>query len=1067
MGSTASRNAFSGYPYQEWVYRNLVFKMDLNKKIYKINAEIDTLFETNFDDIYLEDIKKNKFYIQVKNLKTFNIKTVKIKNNLIKIKGQKDIKFIENETNIIILNSNFKCDTEILGIKAKLINSIYFIPLTHENREKQIGTYYDIKRENSINELIEHRIHNRQLEFTMLELPPLNVYPIKLNKKTVLLRDIPPHDKIKKGVHWCIGEPGIGKSHLVKEFEEQLEDLIIYRFHTDTTDPYKDDRLNYFSFLKDISYNLFKTPAYYSEEKIIKKLEKSRKIFIIDGLDHVENYKPSEFQKFINFIEKLDNTTTLIFSRPLKMYSKFKKQIKIRKWNEEETLYYLNEEYDFKEDFEEIYKITDGYPIITYYLAEHLKQGGTLSDYLKPIQNISEYYDKITENISFKNSLKLFLTIPSYILKEEIPQLLDEDMSQNLLDFIEMYPYLFSTEMNRLNLFHDSLTNYLRIDYKQNVKSRKIIEESILSKNIEYLSRFSSIDFEDNFIKDVLILYSDFDTFKEISNNFDFESIKQFYISLKNILPKHKDVLDIYQYYSIILITMIIERHDYHHVPELFYNIFYYFDRNNIDEKRIFSNGVLWSLYVYYKTNDNYLYRKLLENEFYDKEELLTDIDEKWAEERKWSFNYKNNNLNETKIQKYLVETHDHELFEEYLAYIYINDVKKSEYYALIKHYINKNFKKYHKDYFNDICEEFGFIKYFKKNILKNAKIKIYKRGYLKDENIFLNYNLTEFMEIIPPNYSCDVYDYLIGYMRLYNHLNKNFNFEEIFKFLNMYIFRKDYSVLNLEKALLIFEKHDCIDECDSVRLIKNTMIKSEKGIRSLLDDYLNKKSPEFMLKIDPYWDELEIYINELDHQRINYIKMEHIAHDLRYVLSSYTKYDSIKELLKSKYGNQILNLIKIENIIITDVPEDSIQIFEENNIPFEILEREEEKEVEKRNYLLKTDLEKIKTEQVNYLELSKCIDGFNHCLPFIEFFEIYDPKELNKNCLKIIHNAISTKERYFNKYPATWYLCLGNMPYLLDMVEYKVNWNKLFNILSNYLKLSSIYLENKKMKDI
>lgn len=43
MGSTASRNAFSSYPYQEWVYRNLVFKMDLNKKIYKINAEIDTL----------------------------------------------------------------------------------------------------------------------------------------------------------------------------------------------------------------------------------------------------------------------------------------------------------------------------------------------------------------------------------------------------------------------------------------------------------------------------------------------------------------------------------------------------------------------------------------------------------------------------------------------------------------------------------------------------------------------------------------------------------------------------------------------------------------------------------------------------------------------------------------------------------------------------------------------------------------------------------------------------------------------------------------------------------------
>lgn len=1059
MGSTASRNAFAGYPYQEWVYRNLVFKMDLNKKIYKINAEIDTHLETNFDDIYLEDMEKNKFYIQVKNLKNFNIKTVKIENNIIKIKGQKNIKFIENETNIIILNSNFKCDTEILGIKAKLINSIYFIPLTHDNREKQIGMFYDSEREKNLDKLIEYRIHNRQLEFTITELPPLNVYPIKLNKRTILLRNIPSSDEIKKGVHWCIGEPGIGKSHLVKEFEVHLENLIIYRFHTDTTDPYKDDRLNYFSFLKDISYNLFKTPSFYNEEKIIKELEKSSIILIIDGLDHVENYKPSEFEKIIKFIEKLDNTTTLIFSRPLKLYSNFKKIIKIRKWNEEETLYYLNEEYDFKDSFEEIYKITDGYPIITYYLAEHLKHGGDLSDYSNPLDNIAEYYNKITENIRFKNSLKLFLTVPSYILKEEIQQLLSEDMSEILLDFINMYPYLFSTEMNRLHLFHDSLTNYLRADYKQNLKARKIIENSILSKNIEYLSRFNSIDFEDDFIKEVLILYSNFDTFKEISKNFDFESIKQFYISLKKIIPQYPDVLDVYQYYSLILITMILERHDYHNVPELFYNIFYYFDRNNIDEKKIFSNGVMWSLYVYYKTNDSYLYEKLLENEFYDKEEVLIELNEKWSEERRWSFSYTNNNLNETKIQEYLLETHEHELFEEYLAYIYINNVKESEYYTLINNYIHKTFKKHHEDYFNDICDEFGFIKYFKKNILKNARIMIYERGYLEDENIFLNYNLTEFMKIIPPNYSCDVYNYLIGYIRLYNHLNKNFIFEEIFKFLNMYVFRKDYSVVNLEKALLIFEKHNCIDECDSVRLIKNTMIKSEKGIRSLLDDYLNKKSPEFMLKIEPYWNELEIYINELDHRRINYIKMEHIAHDLRYVLSSNTDYESIKELLKSKYESQILNIIKLESMTIINVPEDSTQIFEENNIPFEIQEHEEKNE--KRNYLLKTDLEKIKTKQIGYLKLSTCIDGFNHCLPFIEFFEIYNPKDLNKDCLKIIHNAISTKERYFNKYPASWYLCLGNMPYLLDMIDYNVNWNKLFNILSDYLKQSSIYLKN------
>ena len=94
-------------------------------------------------------------------------------------------------------------------------------------------------------------------------------------------------------------------------------------------------------------------------------------------------------------------------------------------------------------------------------------------------------------------------------------------------------------------------------------------------------------------------------------------------------------------------------------------------------------------------------------------------------------------------------------------------------------------------------------------------------------------------------------------------------------------------------------------------------------------------------------------------------------------------------------------------------------------------------------------------------------IIGYNHCLPFIEFFELYDSKYLRKDCLEIIYNALSTRERYFNKYPASWYLCLGNIPYLLDMIEYDVDWKKLFDILFNYLKQSSIYLKREKMEKI
>ncbi len=1071
MGNTVTRNAFKGYAYQKWVYLNFVYKMDLDNKINYINAEIDraNAETTKFDDIILRDEQDYNYYVQVKDYGNFSIDKVSVEENKVKITGYEDIPFDSKDINIVVFQSNFECDDEILGIKAKCIDSVYFIPLTTEISQDQIGEYSDIYRKDSLERFIYGRLHNGQFKIYKKDLPPYNIYPIKLNKKTILLRKIPDEKDIKKGVHWCIGPPGIGKSHLVCEFEEKYENLIIYRFHTDNDDLFKEDRLVFSNFLRNLSYEIFKNASLHSKDEIIKRLEEIDKVFIIDGLDHVENYREDQFDEFIDFFECLKNIKTLIFSRPLKNYSNFKNHYVIRNWFENETHYFLNQEYNFLNDkFDEIYHLSMGYPIITFYLSEFVKNGGDLLEYSEPINSINEYYDGITKKIRYKNLLKIFLTVPSYILEDEIKNLLNPDYSEMLLEFIEDYPYLFIKELNRISLFHDSFNNYLSSNLGMNNKILESIKENILSKNIEFLSRFHTIDFKDDlFIKKVLKQFLNFETFKEISHNADFESVKIFYLNLKKILKNYPNTLDIYQYYSLILITMILERHDYHHVPELFYHVFYYFDRNNIDEKNIFSNGVLWSLYVYYKTNNPYLYEKLLENTFYDRKDLIRNLNEKWDEERLWSFNYKNSeNIDEIKIQNYLRETHDYKLFEKYLAYIYIKNIKESQYYNLIYHYINNTFKHHHEEYLNDICIEFGFM-YFKRNILRNAKIKIYERGCLKNENIFLNHDLINFMKCVPADLSVEIYNYLIGYMRLYNHLDINFDFEEIFKFLNMYYFRKDYSVVNLEKALLVFEKHDCIKECDSVRLIKNTMVKSEKGIRYLLCDYLNKKSPEFMFNINHYWDELEIHIDGLDYDKINNIELEHVARDLKYVLSSFVDFIDIKELLKSKYAKQILHIIKSENITISNVPKESTYFFEENNIPYGVMEINEMEEDKKRNYLVRDDFKNIKEQNIDYLKLSTCIDGYNHCLPFIEFFELYDSKYLRKDCLEIIYNALSTRERYFNKYPASWYLCLGNIPYLLDMIEYDVDWKKLFDILFNYLKQSSIYLKREKMEKI
>ena len=432
MGNTTTRNAFKGYSYQEWVYLNFVYKMDLVNKITYIDAEIsrDDSKTTKFDDIILKDMDNNNYYIQVKDYENFNIDNVSIQDNKVKIKGYKDIPFNAEDINIVVFQSNFECDNEILGIKAKLIESIYFIPLTIENAEDQIGRYFDINRKDSIEKLIYKKLHNGQFEFHKKNLPPYTIYPIKLNQKTILLRKIPDENHVKKGVHWCIGPPGIGKSHLVSEFEDKYKNPLIYRFHIGNDDLYKDYRVVFYNFLQNLSYELFKNSSLHSQDEIIQKLEESNRILLIDGLDHVENYREDQFSLFINFIESLNNTKTIIFSRPLQNYSEMENKHTIRNWLEDETYYYLNEEYPSLNDyFEKLYDVTEGYPIIIYYLAEHIKNGGDLSEYYK-IESINDYYEKITGKIRYKNLLKIFLTIPSYVLKEEISSLLNEDNSE-------------------------------------------------------------------------------------------------------------------------------------------------------------------------------------------------------------------------------------------------------------------------------------------------------------------------------------------------------------------------------------------------------------------------------------------------------------------------------------------------------------------------------------------------------------------------------------------------------------------------------------------------------------
>lgn len=84
--NSASRNAFKGYTYQQYIYSLMVSKMDAERYINNIDAEVDV--DNNFDDIYIQT-DNTKYRIQVKNYPDLTLKHIKIDNNTVYIKGKK------------------------------------------------------------------------------------------------------------------------------------------------------------------------------------------------------------------------------------------------------------------------------------------------------------------------------------------------------------------------------------------------------------------------------------------------------------------------------------------------------------------------------------------------------------------------------------------------------------------------------------------------------------------------------------------------------------------------------------------------------------------------------------------------------------------------------------------------------------------------------------------------------------------------------------------------------------------------------------------------------------------
>jgi len=305
-----SKNAFLGYTYQQCITYLLLVKMDTERQIDKL--EIEATINNNFDDINLS-ISDDIYFCQIKDIDNIKLNDLTIDKNLITIKG-KVHKLSENINilffkHIYIENSN----STILGLPAYQQGNLFIISLSRYESINIIENTYEHhqNRESVIRQFFNLKLDNRNLIINKEELPAIDIYNIQLLEKTINVgKKLLELDDIL----FIEGKPGVGKSHLVNCLSEEYEDSLVYRFWVSNQDKDYDSRLLFCNFITNISKELFNDYRYRSEDEIIEYLSHKKKTVIIDGLDHVENYKTLELDLFISFIDKLKGKTKVISS---------------------------------------------------------------------------------------------------------------------------------------------------------------------------------------------------------------------------------------------------------------------------------------------------------------------------------------------------------------------------------------------------------------------------------------------------------------------------------------------------------------------------------------------------------------------------------------------------------------------------------------------------------------------------------------------------------------------------------------------------------------------------------
>ncbi|CAM3187024.1 hypothetical protein FITA111629_08715 [Filibacter tadaridae] len=1069
----AARNALKGYTYQHYIFTLFVAKMDVERKIKKIESEAITT--GNFDDLYLESNKN--YRIQVKNYPGTSLDDISISKDSFRIKGSSNV-YNQHENNIVIINTDqIITDSEFLGLPAIIINEIVIIPLTPSEVQNLLDEMFSTEsREVQIIQYAFSLTTSSNFMIMVGDLPKVIRMSLDLSDKTILIRE--PIESIETGILWIGGKPGVGKSHYVKELIQKYDNAVVYRFWTGSQDERLMKRLQFDAFLDDIAVAIFNSPKSYTTAELIQEIVRQKRILIIDGLDHVENYNPKELDLYIDFINSLANAPIVVLSRPLLAKVNWGK-MELENWSFEETELYLAMAYNIYEYrvVREIYNVTDGYPIITYFVAEHYKIHKEINVTLE-IESLNQYYGLLLDLVKPKSLLSIFATNNSFFTESEIKIILEESFLVGaIMEFVETHPYLFKRTLNRISLIHDSFNTYLRHEIKNypelEDRINQFVQDSLLSGTVNFMSRLSSFDLSENFYKDILLMYSDVGSFSDLlERTLDYNSVTSLYNQLQRLLEHREGVLDLYQYYSFSLICQMVNRNDLIGNDGLVYQILLYMNDHVIIEEEIFSTGVLWNTLILLKLQEEGPYKRYLTDRMYDSNQIETLYEAVYDEQHYFEIRENKPNYKET-LERLedsgITEFEKQDILIRHMVNVWINQDQEDIYFELLDEYL-KNDKSIAEYQLSKIVEKYGIRSMWSARILISAKYQLNEMGKLGDKNFFYGKSLDEIIRESASKGSFETVEYAQSFLRLVNHEKRQIDIYSINRVWTMYYNRKDYSVYTLDTALSVFEEHGFLEELKSIDILRKVMDQSEKGIRHLLGSYINMKDNFIINKLDQIGafnrSDFPVDIFDLAPEKINCLDVKHIDYRVYKLLSYHDygktiEYGDIQNPLQSKHCNRILDSINYNGYRILGAIDDKKiekKVIEKG---IDILEKakEEEKEYTPFKYgcIHEEDKKYINDNQIGYLEVSRYPDGWHSCLPLVDIYSLYKVEEIRIHHMMIIHNAmfarVSDKE-----YIGNWHLLIGNIPRFLQQYEVCIDWNKTYKILKWFLKESLIY---------